>query len=188
MRRFSIRSLMALICLVAVGSAALLQANPVLLGVLLVAALYSVGAAILSACMLRKRERHFSAAYALFAGAYLLIAFGPALSESVAPLLITTQLLHRFEPPPMDAILARRAYLTDVLHQLEAKVRSAEDPQMRAVRQKLDEVNAMIGPPNARSGDPASFNRIGHCLFAIVSGLLGGFTALWLYARRERSE
>ena len=38
--------------------------------------------------------------------------------------------------------------------------------------------------PGAANHDP--FLKVGHCLFSLLAGLLGGTVALWFWARRER--
>jgi hypothetical protein len=32
------------------------------------------------------------------------------------------------------------------------------------------------------------FQRVGHSVFALLAGMIGGIVATWFYARRERSE
>jgi hypothetical protein len=52
----------------------------------------------------------------------------------------------------------------------------------------------LIEPTNRwRSALPGAanrnqFQRVGHSLFSLVAGLLGGMVGMWFYARRERHE
>ena len=41
---------------------------------------------------------------------------------------------------------------------------------------------------NKNAAPPAEhFQSVGHSLFALLAGLLGGMTAIWFYARRENT-
>ena len=82
MRRFSIRTLMAVVVVSAVGLAALRNANEVWADVMCLAALAAVGSAMLGAMFLRRREQAWSAGFALFSGSYLVFAFVPRFALS----------------------------------------------------------------------------------------------------------
>ena len=71
MRRHSIRTLMAFIVVSAIGLAALRRADEFWAGMLLMAALAAVGAAVLGAAILQGRERAWWAGFAFFGGGYL---------------------------------------------------------------------------------------------------------------------
>ena len=84
---------MVFIVVSAISLAALRGADETWAGMLLLAALAAVGAAVLGAAILRGRERAWCAGFACFGGGYLAITFGPWLSDSFEPRLGTTHLL-----------------------------------------------------------------------------------------------
>src|SRR5262245_23706503 len=88
MRRFTIRSLIALIVASAIGLAALRNASEIWAGLMFLSALTAVGSAILGAALMRGRERAWWLGLAVFGGGYLIISLCPVVSE-----LPTTQLL-----------------------------------------------------------------------------------------------
>jgi hypothetical protein len=93
MRRFSIRTLMALIVVSAVGLAALRNANDLWAGMMFLAVLAAVGIALIGTFILRDRERYWWAGFAFFAGSYLVVAFSPWVSDQWPTFLGTTNLL-----------------------------------------------------------------------------------------------
>ena len=86
MRRFSIRTLMALIVISAVGLAALRNANELLAGLMILGAVDVVGIAVLGAIFLLGPQRAWWTGFALFSGAYLVFALW------LSPQLSTTNL------------------------------------------------------------------------------------------------
>ena len=83
MRQFSIRTLMAVIVVSAVGLAALMNANELWAEVMLVAAFFAVGVAVLGAVTLRGREQVWWLGSALFSGVYLVFALVPFLAPQI---------------------------------------------------------------------------------------------------------
>ncbi len=137
MRRFTIRILMAVIVVSAVGLAALRNASELWAGMMLLVALAAIGISLLGILILRGQEQAWSVGFALFAGIYFALALAPWLSEAFWPNLGTTHILiaaHEYSTANFDA-----------------------------------------------------FQRAGHSLFALLSGLAGGTVASWFYSRRECS-
>ncbi len=93
MRRFSIRTLMAVVLVSGVGVAALKNASDLWDGLPLLAALAAVGVAVMGAVNLRGRERCWWAGFAFFGGGYLALAVGPWLSDTFEPQYGTTYVL-----------------------------------------------------------------------------------------------
>jgi hypothetical protein len=93
-RRFSVRSLMALVLMSAVGLAALRNANEVWSGTMLMVAYGAVATAVMATLILRRGERYGWAGFAIFCGGYLAIAIGPLLSDAYRPHLGTTHFLN----------------------------------------------------------------------------------------------
>ena len=197
MRRFSIRTLMAVIVVCAVGMAALMNANSLWAGMMLLASLAAVGIAMMGAVILRGGEQYWWAGFAFFGGAYLALAFAPWLSDTFQPQLGTTRLLsfiHAQTQPPMHETLVDLATLNferkRVVADIEQTRRVAgtkNDPSLLAMQKKLADLDARIDRFQYMA-TVNHFQRVGHALFALLSGLLGGTAAAWFYARRERAE
>ena len=196
MRRFSIRSLTAFIVLAAIGLAALRDANDLWAGMLLLLALATVAVAMIGAVILRGGERFWWAGFAFFGGGYLAIAVGPWLSDTFQPQLGTTQVLRRAHgrmiasaAPTLDDVeLAdlrkRRLELHPVF--MRVRARKESDPALMVTKQALAKVDQQLAAADAV---PLldQFLRVGHSLFTLLAGLLGGTIAMWFYIRRERT-
>jgi hypothetical protein len=186
MPRFLIRTLMAFIIVSAVGLAALRNADELWAGMMLLVALATLGTAILAAINLGGRERAWWQGFALFSGGYLVAAFGPVQFH-----LATTQLLITMHPvitspgtgPPVYPFLWRqRAQALAEIERLEAAGQGPNDRELSGAMNMLANLNTQLaGTPNQDE-----FLRVGHCLFALLSGLLGGTIAMWFYAKRVR--
>lgn len=158
MRRFSIRTIMALIVVSAIGLAALGNASHLWAALMLLFALGCVGVALLGAAILRRKERYWWAGFVFFAGGYLVLAFAPWSSQTFGVRMGAT-------------------YLREELY---SRV-SPEIPGGNTINQQQ-----MFR--FARAVNLDLFRRVGHSLFSLLSGLMGGTVALWFYARREQRE
>jgi hypothetical protein len=194
MRRLSIRSLMAFIVAAAVSLAALRNANELWAGMLLIVALAAVGFALMGAAILRGKERHWWAGFAFFGGAYLALTVGPWLGNTFRPQLGTTHLLDRLQqlmflsgPQALRAIPQSPSEL--ILQQMETELEQAKrvtrspdtDPTVRVLTRKLQALQGQL----AANKTTEDFHGVGHSLFAILAGLVGGSAAGWLYVRRQ---
>jgi hypothetical protein len=93
MHRFSIRTLMAVILVSAIGLAALRNANGIWAGLMMQFALAAVGVAAIGAVISRGCERYWWTGFWVFAGGYLVLVFAPGVSTEISPKLLTTQFL-----------------------------------------------------------------------------------------------
>jgi hypothetical protein len=166
MRRIPIRTLMVLILLSAIGLAALRNASNLWAGMMLLTALGIVGVAVLGAAILSGREQCWWGGFAFFGGGYLALAVGPWLSDTFEPKLATSQLIKeiygwKFESP----------YL----------------PKVKVV--EIDEVKGVSKERLVTPKKPAYeyFQRVGHSLFALLAGLIGGSVGAWFHVRRDNS-
>ena len=196
MRRFSIRSLAAFIVVAAIGLAALRDASDLWAGMLLLLALAAIAIAMMGAVILRGGERYWWAGFAFFGGGYLAVSVGPWLSDTFEPRLGTTHVLRHahdrmmaFASPTLDdAELAdlrtRRLELRSVF--MRVRGRRESDPSLIATKRELAKVNQQLAAADAV---PLldQFQRVGHSLFTLLAGLLGGTVAVWFYMRRERA-
>jgi hypothetical protein len=196
MRRFSILGLMAFLVVAAIGLAALRNANDLWAGMLLLLALAAVAIAMMGAVILRCGERNWWAGFAFFGGGYLAVAVGPWLSDTFQPRLGTTHVLRHahdrmmaFASPTLDdAELAdlrkRRLELRSVF--MQVRVRRESDPAPIATKRALAKVDQQLAAADAVPPF-GQFQRVGHSLFTLLAGLLGGTLAVWFYMRRERA-
>jgi hypothetical protein len=144
MRRFSIRALMAVIVVSAVGLAALRNANDWWAGIMLLLALVAFGTALLGAIFLQGRNRAWWTGFALFCGGYLALTLVPVVSTEIAPKLLTTQLLdYVHSQTKASASNAFRTSLTEYqktrrqLLNSEQRTQDPNGPLLVAARAKL---------------------------------------------------
>jgi hypothetical protein len=167
MGRFSIRALMSVIVVSAVGLAALRNANELWAGAMLCVALAALGVAVLGGIFLRGREQAWWLGFVVIGSGYLIASLGPT-----QPQLGATPLLSYVQS------------LVSALH-VQGSV---------SVSTILVETHGPPGPlyvketvlPATANSD--QFLRVGHCLFALLAGLAGGTIARSFYTRRQRAE
>jgi hypothetical protein len=197
----------------ALGLAALRNANELWAGTLALLTLGLLGVAVLGVIYERGRDRAWWLGYALFGGGYLVVTFAPWVVEGFQPKLPTSKLLgyvhSQVSPPSVQINLSNLKALQDQRMLTQAKLakikrltRSSADPSVVSLQKTLKALDSKIGAiqvptagsvnrwqallPGAANYDP--FLRVGHCLFAILSGLAGAFVACRFHARRERGE
>jgi hypothetical protein len=197
MRRFSIRTLMAVILVSAVGLAALRNANELWAGTMLLITLAAVGVAVLGAVNLRGRERAWWQGIALFSGGYLVFALVPWLSIHLG----TTHLLDYVHAQAVSSSIATfevsRFDQSSVLYRIlspdgtvhvskvaDSVVNSTDGSDLVASIAPVNRWRSLL--PGATNHD--QFQRVGHALFALLAGLVGGAVAAWFYRRRECGE
>jgi hypothetical protein len=195
MRRFSVRSLMALVFVCAIGMAAFRGAGDLWGGILLLVALAAVSFAVMGAVILRGLEKYWWAGFAFFGGGYLTLAFGPWLSDTFQPQLGTTHLLvqihARMHPAVLPiqgdlaALAAQREVAIERVARITRRARQANDPARVAIEKELAALDKQIATIKAAPTHD-QFQRVGHSLFALLAGLLGGTLAVWCYVRRNR--
>jgi hypothetical protein len=157
-RRFSIKTLMAVIVVSAIGLAVLRTANELSAGLMLLGAVAAVCVALMGAVILRGTDRASCAGFVFLGGIYLACAFAPWLSGEFQPIPGTSQILE------------------DLFSQIAPLTTGGNTPEEQSM--------AWI----ARQARLASFCQIGHCLFGLLAGLIGGTVAVWLYRRRLRTD
>jgi hypothetical protein len=153
-----------------------------------------LGVATLGTIFLRGSARAWWVGFALFAGGYLAIAAAPWLSDAIRPQLGTTQLLKEAheritrEVSPAEVaksgLRAERKLLVAQLREAASSARSGDTPAEMAAKRTIAKLNQQIAAINdATIYD--QFERVGHSLFTLLVGLLGGMVAVWFNARRE---
>ena len=191
MRRFSVRSLMALVFICAIGMAAFRGAGDLWGGILLLVALTFVGFAVMGALILRGSEKYWWAGFAFFGGGYLALAFGPWLSDTFQPQLGTTHLLEqvrgRMHPSviPIQADLAtlegERENALARLARAKSMAQRANDPARVAIEKNLAALDKQIAATKSAPTHD-QFQRVGHSLFR-ASGRFAGRNARRLVLR-----
>ena len=196
MRHFSIRTLMASIAVAAVGLAALRNANELWARVMTMLALGLVCVAGLWAILLRGRERAWWLGFAVLGCAYLSVSLSPLRSR-----LGTTHLLEYVHAVAVKSSIATfevsRADQSSTLYRVvmsdgTANSKTVSNSVYNSTRGEA--ILATMEPANRwRSALPGAANhdeflRIGHSLFALLAGSLGGTVAVWCWGKRERGE
>jgi hypothetical protein len=193
MRRFSIRSLMAFVVVCAVGLAALRNANEQWARTMMLVALAAVGVAVVGAAIMRGRERAWWLGFAVFAGLYLALSVGPWVGEPFRHQLITSHWLVQLrnimfesnahylaiEKQEIEAELARLRPLTPKLRY---------DPVVASLTNNLYAIQAQLTANRNAGLRYDDFQRIGHSLFVLLAGLMGGIIGVGFWVRRERAE
>lgn len=170
--RFTIRGLIALVTLVAVAVAALRDGSAFWDSVTFSATLFILVSSILSAIHFSGRSRAFWIGFALCGSVY----FGVSLLPEVRTRLLTTRAL---------------AYLGRLIPSVRVDLTNNQDPEERS---KVLMPNGSTRPGvvlgieggtgklyASRGGPSEYFYPIGHSLWALVLGLLGGLLSRYLY-------
>jgi hypothetical protein len=187
---------MALVLLSAVGLAALRNANERWATVMTLLAVALIGIAVLWSILLRGPERAWWLGFAVLGIAYPLVSQSPVRSW-----LGTTRLLEYVHAKVADLPIASfdvsrfdgnsliyRVVTTDGEITEKTVANSAYDSV------PAEDILVSMLPANRwRSSLPGAANavaflRVGHALFALLAGLIGGTVAAWIYVRRERAE
>jgi hypothetical protein len=177
-----------------VGLAALRNADDLWAGMMLLLALAAVLSAVLGAVILRGHERAWWSGFAYFAGTYLALALGPWLSDNFQPRLGTTHLLgriHGWMHPAMYQMEASLTYLQAEREGTLAKwisLQQSDGKNHPATLYQKTELAALDQKIAGIKGAPTQdhFQRVGHALFTLLTGLVGGMIGGWFYAKRER--
>jgi hypothetical protein len=195
MRRFSIRKLMAGIVIAALAMAALKNASAFWSSVLLMVTLAVIGSAMLGAVAMQGREQHWWRGFALFSGCYLALALGLFPGETLHPPLGTTHLLGQLHEQMHPAMVPAKENLETLVFERQRKTSFLEsllsrstksDPMILSVQGQIISLDQQIAV--IKSGATYDqFQRVGHSLFALASGLLGGTVAVRFFARQERA-
>jgi hypothetical protein len=189
MRRFSVRKAMVLVAVVAAGLAALKNASDVWAGAMLLFALATVGAAIVGAVLMRGRERAWWAAFAFFAGGYLVLTVAPGLFADMGQGLLTTKVLDYLhsayfastsrETLP-EALWWQHARARGEVNRLRAENRQPGDQALDSAMRTLESLETRVQD----AADKRDFVREGHALFALLAGLVGGLVGTAFYEKR----
>jgi hypothetical protein len=174
---------MTLIVLVAVGISALRFASDLWAGLLLLATLATLGTAILGVVYRRESKRAFALGFVLFGGGYLVMAIGPWFADHIEPRLPTTQALARLH----SQVASRPTSMTLTSTAMPSGGSTIPLPNKITVDHAIPigttgnytYIKRLVGFATPGASNYQPFLRVGHCLFAFLAGLMGGWVARW---------
>jgi WD40 repeat protein len=173
---FSLRSLLVGIVYVAVGCTALAKRSELWTSIVVTGTVATLLLAGIACVFARRKTRAFAGGFTIAGVAYLGAVYAPGIGERFAPHLATTKLLD---------------WATLQLHG-DAGVAStiAFSPDGRVL---AGAYNGTVRLWNVATAQPLAmpaflFQEIGHCLWALLLGCLGGMLAVACHARRERAD
>jgi hypothetical protein len=184
MRRFNIRELMGLVLGLAVAIAALRNADDHWAGGLLLATALFIGVAALGAVYYAGRRRAGRLGFAVFGGGYFALAF-LGLSEPNVTRLPTTWLLRyvheKVAPTPINH--------TVTFHYTEppsgATITVSNPVPIQTAQLYLSDSPNRWKSMLRGAANYDAFSVVGHCLFALLAGLLGIVIARRYQARQD---
>ncbi len=181
--RFSIAALMGFVLAFGVGLAAFRYPSKIWASFLISIALGAMVVALLGAVFHRGLPQKFWAGYAITGWLYLLMVFGPWFVREVAPYLFTTACLDLIYPHvaavEQNANVAATTPSRQLYYGLAGGFGGDPDPsgiwEHWTVIDGTAEGFAAVNNFHVRRS--FSFHLIGHALFALFFGYLGGITA-----------
>jgi hypothetical protein len=152
---------------------------------------------MLGAVVLRGGERFCLLGFAAFSCGYFVFALTPLLASQfgTTPLLshlreaMFASTAASLSDAGVRATLEEKRKIESSLARLKRSVRNFNsDPAVLEMAYSLQVIQNQLDLDRAAGPHFEHFQRVGHALFALLSGLLGGLIAGWLYAKRERAE
>jgi hypothetical protein len=204
MRRFTILGLMGLVLGVAVAVAALRNADDYWAGGLMLATALLIGVVTLGAVYSSGRQRAGRLGFVVFSGGYFALTLLGLSDQNLAKLPTTWLLIYvhqRVEPRKLVAYVVAnntpgQTVPTGQFAVLTTNVTpgpSANTITTTTVSQ-FNAANSLSGDTSTRwrtllpgAANYEAFSAVGHCLFALLAGLLGMVVALRCQARQQRA-
>jgi hypothetical protein len=180
MRRVTILGLMGLVLGMAVAFAALRNADDYWAGGLLMVTLLLMGTAVLAVVYERGQSRAGWLGFLVFGGGYLAFSIGQLPSAEVSAKLPTTRFM-KYAHARVDTVGRLRGKLIFQLVDPTTGATSFDEAGIQA--DPSQKWKAML--PGAVNYE--AFSIVGHCLFALLAGLLGMGIARRYQARQERA-
>jgi hypothetical protein len=200
-RRFTILSLMGLVLVLGIAIAALRNADDYWAGGMILATPFLLGVALIAALCGDERSRTRRLGFAILGGGYFVLAF-LGLSEPYRTLLPTSRLLayvHQQVAPPQTLTLTVTTSTGARAASHWAVVSSNSNPVPTYLVATTAPSNVPVFSSSAvmpnrwksllpGAANEQAFRIVGHCLFALLAGVLGAAIAQWFQKRRERAE
>jgi hypothetical protein len=158
--------------------------------------LAAVGVAVLGGLFSRGEERAWWVGCAFFGGGYLAVALSPIQLRLGPTHLLEYVHARAVSSSPATFEISRadggsvlvRVVAIDGAVSTKAVANSVYDStasqDLLATMEPANRWRSAL--PGAANHDP--FLLVGHCLFALLAGLVGGTVAVWFWRRRERAE
>jgi hypothetical protein len=182
MRSFTILSLMGYVVILAVGLAALRNANAYWAGAVLAVTLILFLTAVLGAIYSSGQARAGWLGFSIFGFAYLSATCSSLLPGRISAQLPTSELIYYVHEQVKPTAQAMSVMAKDRLGNIYGpKLPPPTSPPPTVVPTIW---NSLL----PRAADHDSFASIGHCLFGLMVGLLGAFIARWFEHRRTVGE
>lgn len=184
--RITIRAVMALVLLVAVGVAALRYANDLWASLALTGVLLVVAVAALGAAFGRGSRRAWWGGFAALGFGYLSLSFGPWFSSAIRPQLATTWLL-TYAEPRLCRTPATGGWITPIVPYVfsSGSYGSVNPNQPFGMSGFIPsggtDVFGQVPPATP-------FERVGHSIFSLLAGWLGGIAAMVFAARGRHGD
>jgi hypothetical protein len=198
MRRFTILGLMGLVLGIAVAIAALRNADDYWAGGLLLTTAGIIGVTTLGACYRSGRQRAARLGFAVFAGGYFALAFLGLSAPHLAQLPTTWLLVYihqRVAPPQMYSFTlttgapiqgsANTYLLGNVFPNSGANTVSNITSQVAVASAVNPDGSARWKRLLPGAANYEAFSVVGHCVFALLGGLLGAVIARRYQAKQE---
>ncbi len=193
MKRLTILSLMGFILALGVAIAALRNADDNWAGAMILATPLLLGIALIGALCGEERSRARRLGFAILGGAYFALAF-LGLSDQDLARLPTARLLqdiHERVAPPMAFTYTSTYVITSAPSAAGPATSGVSPPNsasLRFVPLPAPSGSMTVTPSRWKSLLPgaanlAAFRIVGHCLFALLAGLLGAAIAQWFRGR-----
>jgi hypothetical protein len=183
MIRFSLAALLLLVLLAGVGSAALVNANDLWRQTMVTLALTALLLATLAAAARRGRSRMFALGFAVSGWIYLVLAFVSALG--LRDDLLTDRAVRLLFAMIHDEQALQRQAVQGIAFSPDGQlVLSGYDAKVKIWDLDVKSVQA-VASNSSRTVDAQNFADIGHSLWVIVVGCLGGVVAGMLAGREN---
>lgn len=207
--------MMWIVSFIAVSLAALRNADETWVSIMLMLTLGALGTSVLAVFARHGRKRACWRGFVVFGTAYMLLAFGPWFSDNIRPELGTNRLLDRLYAAKVTSGTFRNriAMYEDEYTTLDTYLRthSAAGTSLEGMRERLEGLKeALIQNDSpltkgmrltpgqsirlhfiqffSGAANRESFNRVGHCIFTLLGGLIGAAISSRLYQEQPRTE
>ena len=186
-RRFTILSLMGLVLVLGVAIAALRNADDYWAGGMILATPFLLSVALIGGLFGEERLRARRLGFAILGGGYFVLVF-LGLAAPNLDRLPTTRLLayvhQRVGPPTTVGSTWVVTSSNPVRVKLVATTASSTATMTPIAAVVPNRWTSLL--PGAANFE--AFSIVGHCLFALLAGVLGAAIAQWFRKRRERAE
>ena len=179
---FSIRGLMMLIVVFAVGLVALRTPSRIWANAWFSIAIATVSLATVAAVTALAESRAYWTGFAICGGVYFLFSLAPWIHEHTGHQLVTTAILDMASPLLIDNTYMLRSYMVTINPPAPPKNPTPWQVWNLPDFRTSSNENWTRGYVTLHS--PALYLQIGHALFCVLAGIVGGEVARFRYLKR----